>query len=59
MKIWITEYIDEQTGILIGPYIKANSMLEASRLAIQHGLFVIGEIQELKHEEIFANRIIR
>jgi len=58
MKIWITEYIDEHTGVLIGPYIKASNMLEASRLAIQHGLFVIGEIHELKHEELLAERTI-
>jgi|TARA_R110000796_G_scaffold73779_1_gene165772 hypothetical protein len=58
MKIWITEYINETPGVLIGPYIKANSMLEASRIAIEHGLFVIGEIQELERTELEDERII-
>ena len=58
MKIWITEYINETPGVLIGPYIKANSMLEASRIAIEHGLFVIGEIQELERAELEDERII-
>jgi hypothetical protein len=58
MKIWITEYINETPGVLIGPYIKANSMLEASRIAIEHGLFVIGEIQELERTELEDERMI-
>tara|TARA_R110000765_G_scaffold131169_1_gene229684 strand:+ start:740 stop:919 length:180 start_codon:yes stop_codon:yes gene_type:complete len=58
MKIWITEYINETMGVLIGPYIKANSMLEASRIAIEHGLFVIGEIQELERTELEDERMI-
>ena len=58
MKIWITEYINGSPGVLIGPYIKAETMSEASRIAIEHGLFVIGEIQELRHEEIKKDRIV-
>ena len=58
MKIWITEYIDNVPGILIGPYIKADTMIQASRIAIEHGLFVIGEIQELRHEEIKRDRVV-
>ena len=58
MKIWITEYINGSPGVLIGPYIKADSMLEASRIAIEHGLFVIGEIQELERTELEDERII-
>jgi hypothetical protein len=58
MKIWITEYIDNVPGILIGPYIKADTMIQASRIAIEHGLFVIGEIQELQHEEIIKERTV-
>ena len=56
--MWITEYINETPGVLIGPYIKANSMLEASRIAIEHGLFVIGEIQELERTELEDERMI-
>ena len=58
MKIWITEYINGSPGVLIGPYIKADSMLEASRIAIEHGLFVIGEIHELEHTESKEDRIV-
>ena len=58
MKFWITEYINGSPGVLIGPYIRAKTMSEASRIAIEHGLFVIGEIQELEHEEIKKDRIV-
>jgi hypothetical protein len=58
MKIWITEYIDDVPGVLIGPYIRADSMIQASRIAIEYGLFVIGEIQELQHEDIVKKRIV-
>lgn len=34
----------------IGPYIKAETVGEANRIAIQYGLLVLGEIQELQHE---------
>ena len=50
MKLWITEYIDAHEGIAIGPYIKADTIAQASRIAIQYGLLVLGEIQELQHE---------
>tara|TARA_R100000541_G_C1871776_1_gene80914 strand:+ start:615 stop:794 length:180 start_codon:yes stop_codon:yes gene_type:complete len=58
MKYWITEYINGSPGVVIGPYIKANSMLEASRIAIEHGLFVIGEIHELEQPDTAENRVI-
>ena len=49
MKLWITEFVNEE-GVGIGPYIKANTVAEANRIAIQYGLLVLGEIQELEHE---------
>ena len=49
MKLWITEFVNED-GSGIGPYIKANTVAEANRIAIQYGLLVLGEIQELEHE---------
>ena len=49
-KLWITEYIDVHEGTSIGPYIKADTIAKASRIAIQYGLLVLGEIQELQHE---------
>ena len=58
MKIWITEYINGSPGVLIGPYIKAKTMSEASRIAIEHGLFVIGEIHELEQPDIAEDRVI-
>jgi|TARA_R110001592_G_scaffold5747_2_gene31381 hypothetical protein len=58
MKFWITEYINGSPGVLIGPYIRAKTMSEASRIAIEHGLFVIGEIQELEHTELTTERTI-
>ena len=49
MKLWITEFVNEN-GTGIGPYIKADTVAEANRIAIQYGLLVLGEIQELEHE---------
>jgi hypothetical protein len=49
MKLWITEHVNED-GAAIGPYIKAETVGEANRIAIQYGLLVLGEIQELQHE---------
>ena len=48
-KLWITEFVNED-GTGIGPYIKADTVAEANRIAIQYGLLVLGEIQELEHE---------
>ena len=48
-KLWITEFVNEE-GIGLGPYIKADTVGEANRIAIQYGLLVLGEIQELQHE---------
>ena len=48
-KLWITEFVNEE-GIGLGPYIKAETVGEANRIAIQYGLLVLGEIQELQHE---------
>ena len=50
MKLWITEYVDIDDRASIGPYIKAETVGEANRIAIQYGLLVLGEIQELQHE---------
>ena len=57
-KLWITEYIDAHEGIAIGPYIKADTIAQASRIAIQYGLLVLGEIQELQHDEQEIKRLV-
>ena len=49
-KLWITEYVDMDNRTSLGPYIKAETVGEANRIAIQYGLLVLGEIQELEHE---------
>ena len=56
-KLWITEFVNEE-GSGIGPYIKANTVAEANRIAIQYGLLVLGEIQELKHEDLLKERMV-
>jgi hypothetical protein len=56
--MWITEYTDDATGVLIGPYIKAYTQLEANSIAHQFGLSVIGEIVELKHKQLLDKRVI-
>jgi len=57
-KLWITEDRDAHEGIAIGPYIKADTIAQASRIAIQYGLLVLGEIQELQHEEQEIKRLV-
>ena len=59
MKLWITEHVNED-GAAIGPYIKAHTVAEANRIAIQYGLglLVLGEIQELQHEEQEIKKIV-
>ena len=58
MKLWITEYIDVHEGVSIGPYIKADTIAKASRIAIQYGLLVLGEIQELEHDDHTRKRTV-
>jgi len=57
-KLWITEYIDAHEGTSIGPYIKADTIAKASRIAIQYGLLVLGEIQELQHNEQELKKVV-
>ena len=57
MKLWITEHVNED-GAAIGPYIKAHTVAEANRIAIQYGLLVLGEIQELEHDDQTKKRIV-
>ena len=58
MKLWITELADDNEGASIGPYIKAETIAQANRIAIQYGLLVLGEIQELKHEDLLKERTV-
>jgi hypothetical protein len=56
-KLWITEFVNEE-GIGLGPYIKADTVAEANRIAIQYGLLVLGEIQELQHDTTVKERVV-
>jgi hypothetical protein len=57
MKLWITEHVNED-GAAIGPYIKADTIAQANRIAIQYGLLVLGEIQELQHDSLNKEKIV-
>ena len=57
MKLWITEHVNEE-GYAIGPYIKADTVAQANRIAIQYGLLVLGEIQELEHEIKIEEKVV-
>jgi|TARA_A100000172_G_scaffold79562_2_gene66922 hypothetical protein len=57
MKLWITEHVNED-GPAIGPYIKADTVAQANRIAIQYGLLVLGEIQELEHEVELEKKVV-
>jgi len=56
-RLWITEHVNEE-GSAIGPYIKADTIAQANRIAIQYGLMVLGEIQELQHDDSQQKRIV-
>ena len=56
-KLWITEHVNED-GAAIGPYIKADTIAQANRIAIQYGLLVLGEIQELEHEVELEKKLV-
>jgi len=56
-RLWITEHVNEE-GSAIGPYIKADTIAQANRIAIQYGLLVLGEIQELQHDTQLEKRIV-
>ena len=56
-RLWITEHVNEE-GSAIGPYIKADTIAQANRIAIQYGLMVLGEIQELQHDNSQQKRIV-
>ena len=58
MKLWITEYVDMDNKTSLGPYIKAETVGEANRIAIQYGLLVLGEIQELQHDIQLEERTV-
>ena len=58
MKLWITEYVDMDNRTSLGPYIKADTVAEANRIAIQYGLLVLGEIQELQHDTKVKERTL-
>ena len=57
-KLWITEYVDMDNRTSLGPYIKADTVGEANRIAIQYGLLVLGEIQELQHDIQLEERTV-
>ena len=57
-KLWITEYVDMDNRTSLGPYIKAETVGEANRIAIQYGLLVLGEIQELEHEVKIEKKMV-
>ena len=57
-KLWITEYVDMDDKTSLGPYIKAETVGEANRIAIQYGLLVLGEIQELQHDTTIKKKTI-
>ena len=56
-RLWITEHVNED-GAAIGPYIKADTIAQANRIAIQYGLLVLGEIQELQHDDSQQKRTV-
>jgi hypothetical protein len=57
-KLWITEFVDIDDRSSLGPYIKAETVGEANRIAIQYGLLVLGEIQELQHDTEVKERVV-
>ena len=57
MKIFLTEVIKDNEA-LIGPYIKANDMTEALKIADMYALTLVGEIHELSHQLPIKGEVI-
>jgi hypothetical protein len=49
MKIFLTEVLKDDK-LLVGPYIRANDINEAIKIADMYALTVIGELFELSYE---------
>jgi uncharacterized protein YdeI (BOF family) len=59
MKIFLTEVNDiVEDKRFIGPYIKAESLDEAEKIAYEHELILVGELHELVTEEEYKKRVI-
>lgn len=59
MKIFLTEVNDiVENKRFIGPYIKAESLDEAEKIAYEHELILVGELHELVTEEEYKKRVI-
>jgi hypothetical protein len=48
----------QDNKMLIGPYIKANDMTEALKIADMYALTVVGEIHELSHQLPIEGEVI-
>ena len=57
MKIFLTEVMQDNK-MLVGPYIKANDMTEALKIADMYALTVVGEIHELSHQLPIEGEVI-
>lgn len=52
MKIFLTEIDDEtQNKKFVGPYIEANTLEEAEKIAYEYELQVVGELHKLIVDE--------
>ena len=59
MKIFLTEVNDiVEDKRFIGPYIKAESLDEAEKIAYEHELILVGELHELVTEEEYKKRVV-
>ena len=59
MKIFLTE-INDPFGDkkFIGPYIRAESLAEAEKIAYEYELILVGELHELRTEEEEPKKVI-
>jgi hypothetical protein len=59
MRIFLTEITDPlDNKKFIGPYIRAESLAEAEKIAYEYQLILVGELHELRTEEEEPKKVI-
>ncbi len=45
-RVYATEFLDDDSRIVLGPFIKTSSYKEAQSLAEYYGLIIVGEVSD-------------
>ena len=45
-RVYATEFLDDDSRIVLGPFIKTSTYKEAQNLAEHYGLIIVGEVTD-------------